>query len=324
MTLLDVKDLQVRLPGQREPLLRGVNLSIDAGESLGLVGESGSGKSLTTRALMRLLPRGSETAGTVSYRDRDVLGFSPAQLRTWRTEEVAMIFQDPQAFINPVRTIGDYMRECLRGRYAGGREADRAISSMLRDVGISDPERRLRRYPHELSGGLLQRIMIASALLRRPRLLIADEPTTALDVTTQSDVMAIIAEQTRERELSLLFITHDLDLASAVCDRIAVMYAGSIVETATADQLVDRPAHPYTSALLSSRPELGHRRELHPIPGRPISGAEAPTGCAFAVRCASAMDQCHSHVPDTVEHEAGSVACHLWLPSDPGERTEAQ
>ena len=231
--LLAIEGLTVRLPveGEQRAVLRDVSIALRPGEALGLVGESGSGKSMTARAVDRLLPPGAEVEGSIRFDGHDVMGLTGAEFRAYR-DDVAMIFQDPRAHINPVRRIGDFMTEALRTN--GGvpkAEAARRAIGLLRNVGIPDGERRLHQYPHELSGGLLQRVMIATALLTEPRLLLADEPTTALAVTTQADVMGILDDLRREFDLTLLFITHDLELAAAVCDRTAVMYAGQIVET---------------------------------------------------------------------------------------------
>lgn len=310
--LLHVDSLRLQLPQHDQPLLRDVTLTIGEGEAVGLVGESGSGKSLTTRAVLRLTPKGASVSGAITYRGQNVLAFDDKRLRAWRATEVAIVFQDPRAHINPVRTVGDFLTEGIRTRNTTRRDDEKRAADLLADVGVSSPDRRLRQYPHQLSGGLLQRVMIASTLLRSPELLIADEPTTALDVTTQSEVMAIIDELRRDRGMALLFITHDLDLASAVCDRIGVMYAGSVVENAAAEPLLDEPAHPYTASLLQCRPELGDRRKLRPIPGRPISGIEVEAGCAFTPRCPAAMPQCATDTPVLQSAKHGHVACHLW------------
>ena len=271
--LLQIENLIVDLPVERElrTVLHDVSLAIRPGEALGLVGESGSGKSMTARAIARLLPSGTHVQGRIRFDGRDVMARSGADLRVYRGE-VAMIFQDPRAHINPVRRIGDFMTEALRAN--GGvpvAEASRQAIELLAAVGIEDGERRMHQYPHELSGGLLQRVMIATSLLTRPRLLLADEPTTALDVTTQSEVMAILDELRHEFDLAMLFITHDLELAAAVCDRTAVMYAGQIVEVRSSSLLHDDPLHPYTAALAAARPDIdrtAHR--LLAIPGRPL------------------------------------------------------
>jgi oligopeptide/dipeptide ABC transporter ATP-binding protein len=309
--LLAIEGLSVRLPveGELRTVLHDVGLTIGAGEALGLVGESGSGKSMTARSIGRLLPAGAATSGAVRFDDGDVLALRSGELRRYR-EQVAMIFQDPRAHVNPVRRIGDFMTETLRLKGVPSREASSRAASALGNVGIEDGERRLAQYPHELSGGLLQRVMIATMLLGEPRLVLADEPTTALDVTTQSEVMAILDELRRERGLALLFITHDLELAGAVCDRIAVMYAGQIVETNAAEVLDRDPLHPYTAALGAARPDIAataHR--LAAIPGRPVSAFEAPDGCAFAPRCVFAEDACRAARPPLEPLDGGVVRC---------------
>jgi oligopeptide/dipeptide ABC transporter ATP-binding protein len=222
-----------------------------------------------------------------------------------------MIFQDPRAHINPVRSIGDFLSEALcTTRGVARAEARQRAVRALADVGIDDGDQRLRQYPHELSGGLLQRVMIAAALLTEPRLILADEPTTALDVTTQADVMAILDDLRREHGLALLFITHDLDLATAVCDRMCVMYAGQIVEMQEAGALADRPLHPYTAALSAARPAIeGTVHRLAAIRGRPLSAFEAPDGCPYAPRCDFAQARCTETHPELDEMDGGSVRC---------------
>jgi oligopeptide/dipeptide ABC transporter ATP-binding protein len=309
--LLEIQGLTAQLPveGEQRTVLHDVSLTIGPGEALGLVGESGSGKTMTARAIGRLLPAGAKTSGSVRFDGQDVLALRGGELRRYR-ETVAMIFQDPRAHVNPVRRIGDFMTETLRLKGVAGEEAAARAARALRDVGIEDGERRLGQYPHELSGGLLQRVMIATMLLGDPRLVLADEPTTALDVTTQAEVMAILDELRHEHGLALLFITHDLELAAAVCDRTAVMYAGQIVETNVADVLDRDPLHPYTAGLAAARPDIGasaHR--LAAIPGRPISAFEAPDGCAFAPRCALAEDACRAALPPLEPLGGGEVRC---------------
>ena len=309
--LLEIRGLTAQLPveGELQTVLHDVSLRIAAGEALGLVGESGAGKSMTARAIGRLLPRGAKTNGSVLFDGRDVLGLGGSDLRGYR-EEVAMVFQDPRAHVNPVRRIGDFMTETLRLNGVARAEAVARAAQALRDVEIDDGERRLAQYPHGLSGGLLQRVTIATMLLGRPRLVLADEPTTALDVTTQAEVMAILDELRRERGLALLFITHDLDLAAAVCDRTAVMHAGQIVETNAADLLDPDPLHPYTAALAGARPDIAVRaHRLAAIPGRPVSAFEAPSGCAFAPRCALAQDACRAARPPLEPLDGGEVRC---------------
>jgi oligopeptide/dipeptide ABC transporter ATP-binding protein len=309
--LLEIDALGARLPveGELRPVLHEVSLSIGEGEAVGLVGESGSGKSMTARAVARLLPRGAQTSGAIRFAGEDVLKLGGGALRRYR-ERVATIFQDPRAHVNPVRRIGDFMTEGLRLHDVPRAEAARRAVAALDDVGIEDGARRLAQYPHELSGGLLQRVMIATMLLGEPQLVLADEPTTALDVTTQAEVMAILDELRRERGLALLFITHDLELAAAVCDRTAVMYAGQIVETRVSDLLDRDPLHPYTAALAAARPDIAvaaHR--LAAIPGRPVSAFEAPDGCAFAPRCPFVQDRCREERPALRGLDEGEVRC---------------
>jgi len=311
--LLSVRDLTVTLPveGAQRPVLRDVSLEIRPGEAVGLVGESGSGKSMTARAIDRLLPKGAQAEGEIRFDGGDVTALAGAALRGYRNK-VAMIFQDPRAHVNPVRRIGDFMTEALRtnlGVPTGA--ASRRAASMLGEVGIADGERRLRQYPHELSGGMLQRVMIAAALLTSPALLLADEPTTALDVTTQAEVMAILDELRHEYGLAMLFITHDLELAAAICDRTVVMYAGQIVEVRESGRLHDDPLHPYTAALAAARPDITRTAgRLRAIPGRPLSAFEAPPGeCAFAPRCPHARDACRAGTPAITELDGGLSRC---------------
>jgi oligopeptide/dipeptide ABC transporter ATP-binding protein len=311
--LLQVDGLTVRLEVRdaKRAVLRDVALTVREGEALGLVGESGSGKSMTARAIDRLLPRGAEVDGSIRFDGRDVHALSGADLRRYRNQ-VAMIFQDPRAHVNPVRRIGDYMTEALRTNLgvSSAAAASRA-SDMLSQVGIDGGARRLRQYPHELSGGMLQRVMIAAALLTEPRLLLADEPTTALDVTTQAEVMAILDGLRREFGLAMLFITHDLELAAAICDRTAVMYAGQIVEVRESSRLHDDPLHPYTAALAAARPDITRAAgRLRAIPGRPLSAFEAPPDeCAFAPRCPHAQDACRAGLPPVSELDGGLSRC---------------
>ena len=312
MALLEVEHLTVRLPveGESRAVLRDVSLEIAEGEALGLVGESGSGKSMTARAIARLLPPGAEVDGEVRYRGTSVSGLRGGDLRRYRGD-VAVVFQDPRVHVNPVRRIGDFMTEALRAnRKMSADLARRQAIALLDEVQIDDGERRMRQYPHELSGGMLQRVMIATALLTEPDLLLADEPTTALDVTIQSEVMAILDALRRDRGLAMLFITHDLDLASAVCDRTDVMYAGEVVETRVSSLLHTDPLHPYTAALAAARPSISSTSErLAAIPGRPLSAFEAPPGCAFATRCLHVQERCEETHPPLEDLDNGRVRC---------------
>ncbi len=295
--LLEVQSLSVWLPveGGPRPILTDVSLSLDAGEALGIVGESGSGKSMTARAIARLLPPRAEVAGQISFDGEDVQSLEGSALRRLRSD-VAIIFQDPRAHINPLRRIGDFMTEAvLAAGMLGKTAAWSKAEQLLSEMGIGEPARRLRQYPHEFSGGMLQRVMIASTLMTDPRLILADEPTTALDVTTQAEVVAILDELRRERGLALIFITHDLDLAAAICERTAVFYAGEIVDVQPSATLHEDPLHPYMAGLAAARPDIDSTAaRLEMIPGNPISAHEAPDGCRFAPRCPHAEPRCRS------------------------------
>ncbi|MFD4661272.1 ABC transporter ATP-binding protein [Kitasatospora sp. NPDC058444] len=312
---LDIRGLRLRLPGTARPVLDGVDLTVAPGETVALVGESGSGKSLTSRSALGLLPPGATAEGEVLVDGESVLTMGPERLRALRAGRAAMIFQDPRAAINPLRRVGDFLTESVRLTGTMGREdADRRAAELLDAVGLG-PEL-LRRHPGQLSGGMLQRVMIAAALMGDPVLLLADEPTTALDVTSQAEVIALLDRLRRRFGTGLLFVTHDLGLAAAISDRVHVMYAGRIVETGPAGALFDRPRHPYTAALLASTPglESGSRR-LAAIDGQPPDLREELTGCAFAARCRYATARCREETP--VAHP---VACHHPLE---GSRADA-
>jgi oligopeptide/dipeptide ABC transporter ATP-binding protein len=312
--LLDIEGLHVELPVARvmRPVIHEATFSLAAGEALGLVGESGAGKSMTIRTIMRLLPPGAEASGRVLFDGADVLAFDRKAMRSFLAKDVAMIFQDPSTHINPVRTIGDFLTEALiTNNGVVKAEARRRVVAILEDVGIPDAVRRLAQYPHELSGGLQQRMMIAAALAIQPKLLLADEPTTALDVTTQAEVMAILDEQRRQAGLAMIFVTHNLELAAAVCDRIAVMYAGFLVEERDALTLHERAMHPYTAGLLASRPSPTEKAErLIVVPGRPLSAFEVENGCPFESRCAYANERCREERPLVRDVGGGRVRCH--------------
>ena len=314
MTLLEIEHLGVDLPVEdsMQTVIHEVTLSIAEGEAVGLVGESGAGKSMTARAVIRLLPPGAHVSGDIRFAGNSVQAMDRSHLRSYRMNDVAMIFQDPRAHINPVRTIGDFLTEALITNFGADKaSAEEVVMGLLRDVGIEDAARRLQQHPFELSGGLLQRVMIAAAMATKPRLILADEPTTALDVTTQSEVMAILDEQRRQRGLAMLFVTHDLELAAAVCDRIAVMYAGFLVEERTARSLHQQAMHPYTVGLLGARPDPRRRTgQLLAIPGRPLSAFEVDEGCPFVSRCLFVQDRCREELPALRELDGGRVACH--------------
>ena len=311
LLILEHLEVDLRVRDGMRTVLRDVSLTVAPGESLGLVGESGSGKSMTIRTIMRLLPEGARVTGEVAFDGQRPYEMDRKELRRFRASDVAMIHQDPMQSINPMRTIGDYLTEGLtRVLKVPRKEAEVAAVAQLREVGIEDAARRMRQYPHQLSGGLLQRVTIAAALLAQPRLLLADEPSTALDVTTQEEVMAILDEQRRERDLAMIFVSHDLDLAAAVTDRISVMYAGTIVENAPSRDLHQKALHPYTIALLCARPQTTRVERLCVIPGRPAAAHEAGLGCVFADRCGFAQEACRTMRPELRPVDGHMVACH--------------
>lgn len=250
---LDIHGLRITLPGTARPVLDGIDLTVHTGETVALVGESGSGKSITSRSALRLLPPGAVTGGSVLVDGQDVLTLDADRLRALRTGTVAMIFQDPRAAINPLRRIGDFLTESVRAtRTMTAAQATARAVELLEAVGLDDMA--LVKYPSQVSGGMLQRVMIAAALMGDPALLLADEPTTALDVTTQAEVIALLGKLRERFGTGLLFVTHDLDLAAAISDRVYVMYAGRIAESGPAEEIFARPRHPYTAALLASTP----------------------------------------------------------------------
>jgi oligopeptide/dipeptide ABC transporter ATP-binding protein len=313
-SLLELDDVRLELPhptGDR-PLLRGVSLTVAPGEAVGLVGESGSGKSMTLRTVLRTEPAGARVTGRVLLDGTDVRRLDATALRRLRAHDLAMISQDPRAALNPVLRVARFLVEGLCDARGESRSvADRRARDLLAQVGIADVDGCMNSYPHQLSGGMLQRVVIAAAVAGSPRLLLADEPTTALDVTTQSEVMAILDEQRREYGMAMLFVTHDLELASAVCNRIAVLYAGEIVEIGTPAQLHSSPRHPYTRLLLDSRPSLTATTAVLPvIPGRPIAAYEVEAGCAFAARCPWAAAQCRDGEVPLAGGDGSAVRCH--------------
>ncbi|MFI8257862.1 ABC transporter ATP-binding protein [Streptomyces filamentosus] len=295
---LDIRGLRITLPGTARPVLDGVDLHVAAGETVALVGESGSGKTLTSRSALGLLPPGATIEGAVRVSGQDVLTMNTVQLRALRTSTVSMIFQDPRAALNPMRRIGDFLTESviLTGSTSRTDATARAVE-LLQAVGLDDTA--LRTYPGQVSGGMLQRVMIAAALMGDPALLLADEPTTALDVTTQAEVIALLARLRERFGTGLLFVTHDLDLAAAISDRVYVMYAGRIAESGPAEALFARPRHPYTSALLASTPRLdAPPGRLAAIDGQPPDLRKELHGCPFADRCHLATEICDHQAPE--------------------------
>ncbi|QNG38742.1 ABC transporter ATP-binding protein [Geodermatophilaceae bacterium NBWT11] len=310
--VLEIEGLSLSVPGPDGPvpLLADVGLVVRPGETVGLVGESGSGKSLTIRTALGLTPRRAQTGGRVTVDGLDVLGAGRGQLRELRRHTAAMVFQDPRASVNGSRTIGAHLVEGLRAGGVDRRQAAARAVELLERVGIREPARAMRRHPGEFSGGMLQRVVIAGALSTNPRLLLADEPTTALDVTTQAEVVSLLTSMQAEAGMGMVFVTHDLTLAAAVCDRVVVMYAGRVVEVAAGEDLFRSPAHPYTAALLDAHPGLhGPRTALRAVPGRPLALAETPSGCSFRDRCAAAVDACADAVPAVRRHGGSDVAC---------------
>lgn len=312
--LLDVADLTTSLmvAGRLQLVVRNMSLTVKSGEVIGLVGESGSGKSITARSIIGLLPTGAQVTGRIMVGALDLLALSRRDVRRLRSERVAMIFQDPGAHIDPLWRIEDYVGEGMRVHLGMSKdEARQRSAALLKSLGIVDVDRVLRAYPGQLSGGMLQRVMIAGALSCEPQLIIADEATTALDVTVQSDILAILQGLRQTRQLSLLFITHDLGLASVICDRIVVMYAGRPMLSQDSRGLFDAPAHPYGAALVAARPRVDRKGgRLRTVEGRPLSALEAPSGCPFHTRCAYAIDACAQIVPELIEIRPGvSTAC---------------
>ena len=301
--LLSVRDLRVRFRSRDHDVVAvdEVSLDVPAGRNVALVGESGSGKSVTALAIMGLLPRrGVEVTGEVRYRGQDLLTLGERQREALRGPEIAMVFQDPMTSLNPVVTIGVQLDEVLRRHFdLSRRERRERCADLLARVGIPDPVRRLKEYPHQLSGGMRQRVLIAIALACEPRLLIADEPTTALDVTIQAQVLDVLAALVADSDAALLLITHDLGVVAGVCDEVNVMYAGRIVESAPRRPLFAAPAHPYTVGLLGSIPRLDTPRgtPLVPIPGSPTQTVPWTDVCAFSPRCGRADDTCRTSSP---------------------------
>ncbi|WP_426517570.1 ABC transporter ATP-binding protein [Diaminobutyricibacter sp. McL0618] len=299
MSLLTVDNLRIEFGSADAPLaaVDKVGFSIEAGEVVGLIGESGSGKSLTSRAIMGLVSYPGRVAdGSITFDGRNVLEMSPKELRAFRAREVGMIFQDPFSSLSPVYRVGAQLAETLRVNSGLSRRAAKEAAVELLDrVGIPDPERRARSYPHELSGGQRQRVMIAFATAAKPRLLLADEPTTALDVTTQEQILALLAEMQRDNGMAMLLVSHDFGVIAQMCDRVVVMYGGRVVETGPIADIYESPKHPYTKALLASVPhlEVGDRgRRPLVLAGQPPQLGAIREGCVFAPRCSQAHDEC--------------------------------
>lgn len=314
--LLELRGLTVKLPtaaGWIAPVNE-VSLRVTAGEALGLVGESGSGKTMLSLALMGLLPTGARTSGDVQFGGKNLLGLSEREWRNVRGGEIAMVFQEPMTSLNPVMRVGEQIEEGILAHTNGtGNSRDAVEKKMLdalRLAAVPEPEVRAQQFPHQLSGGLRQRVMIAMALAMGPKLLIADEPTTALDVTVQKQILDLLDRLRRELQLGLLFITHDLGVVAQVAERVAVMYAGRIVEEGPVKDVLARPRHPYTQGLLAASPTL-ERGKLSPIPGTVPQLTELPPGCAFEPRCSFRLEECSMAMPELrvagPEHKARCV-----------------
>jgi len=319
--LLVVEDLTVRFWTSRGIVhaVNGISFDIAPGETLGIVGESGCGKSVTSLALLGILPRaGRVTAGSARFDGTELTSLNDSQLRAIRGRQIAMIFQDPMTSLNPVLTIGRQLREPLETHLGLNKKEALARSAELLDqVGIPNARSRLRDYPHQFSGGMRQRAMIAMALACEPKLLIADEPTTALDVTIQAQILDLLRNLVSERDSALIMITHDLGVVAGICERVEVMYAGTFVESGSAQQIFSKPRHPYTLGLLESVPRLDVRRSaaLNPIPGIPRNMLSPPASCPFAPRCRYRQERCDRELPELVELEPEhSAAC--FYPAD--------
>ncbi len=318
MALLEVENLRTTFATEDGLVtaVNGLSFSIDAGQTLGIVGESGSGKSVTSLSIMRLIQRpGSIASGAIRFNGQDLLAKSEAEMRAIRGRDIAMIFQDPMTSLNPVLTIGEQIAEAVRLHLGmNRRQAREKAIEMLAKVRIPAPEKRFDDYPHQFSGGMRQRVMIAMALSCNPKLLIADEPTTALDVTIQAQILELMNEMQRETGAAIMMITHDLGVVAGVCKNVLVMYAGNMVEYGPADRIFDHPAMPYTQGLLTSLPRLDERERgrLQPIPGQPPNLLRLPAGCAFAPRCSHVMPVCAQTVPLVDLGDGQKTRCWLY------------
>lgn len=323
MSLLEIKDLNIHYETDRANIraVNGVSLSMDEGESLGLVGETGAGKTTTALGILRLVPDppGKIVSGQILYNGEDILQKSEREMQAIRGDRISMIFQDPMTALDPVMTVGKQIAEslCLHG-VSSRRQAETKAGEMLSRVGI-DPSR-ARDYPHQFSGGMKQRVIIAMALACSPRLLIADEPTTALDVTIQAQVMQMMNDLKKQLNTSVILITHDLGLVADFCDRVAIMYAGQIVECGDLEAIFDHASHPYTVGLFNSIPRLDEHMEfLRPIPGAMPDPARLPEGCAFHPRCPYATERCARQSPDAVDINGTGHLVRCWNLSEARE-----
>jgi oligopeptide/dipeptide ABC transporter ATP-binding protein len=322
--LLSVADLRVEFGTDRGTVyaVNGISFDIFTGDTLGIVGESGCGKSVTSLAVLGILARnGRVSSGTAMYDGRDLLQMPEGELRNIRGKDIAMIFQDPMTSLNPVHTVGSQISEALTTHFdITDKQARARVVELLDQVGIPSAKARVDDYPHQFSGGMRQRVMIAMALACEPKLLIADEPTTALDVTIQSQILDLLTALVTERGTALVLITHDLGVVAGMCERVNVMYAGTLVETGTAEEIFGKPRHPYTIGLLQSVPRLdvARRAALRPIPGQPRNMLHEPVSCPFAPRCSRRIGICDEHLPALESRDPGHrVAC--FSPASPDE-----
>lgn len=311
-SLISLQGLSIKTSSDGRSLTSDVNISLIEGEALGIVGESGSGKTLTALSILGLLPRGVEVAsGEVSFNGENLLSIDPERLREIRGKEISMVYQDPMTALNPVMTVGNQLLEVLDCHNHDVKDPESHVKQSLIEVGIPDPDRALKSYPHEFSGGMRQRVVIAMSLLLSPKLLIADEPTTALDVTIQRQILSLVSKQRSRRQMSMLWITHDLGVVANLVDRVAVMYAGRIVEVGTTKQIFNSPQHPYTQGLLASLPVASSHRKnrLASIPGVPPKPWLVGQSCSFADRCQFAQKRCQESLPLLDIRGTRSVAC---------------
>lgn len=325
--LLDVKNLQTHFVSKKQTVraVDGIDIAINKGETVALVGESGSGKSMTSLSIMQLVPSpgGSIVGGEVEFNGKDLLKLTEEGMRKVRGNDISMIFQEPMTSLNPVLTIGKQITEVLRyHKKMSKEEAEKRAVELLKVVGFSRANDLIKEYPHRLSGGMRQRVMIAMAMSCDPKLLIADEPTTALDVTIQAQILEIMKDLTKKFDTAILLITHDLGVVSEIADKVVVMYAGQVVENATVDRIFDNPSHPYAQGLLDSIPAIeGKIERLKSIKGNVPLPDEMPPGCRFAPRCPKVFDRCSQAIPDLYEVEPGHTArCFLY--EEGGEDTK--
>ena len=318
MSLLEVEGLRVRLATARGPVtvVDGVDYAVESGEVFGIAGESGSGKTLSMLALFGLLPEGALVDGSARFGGTDLLGIPPRTLRELSGRDLAMVFQDPMTSLHPMLSVGRQLTEHVKLHLGlSQKAADQRATEILDQVRIPNPKAALHAYPHQFSGGMRQRIAIAIALACRPKLLIADEPTTALDVTVQAGILHLLDRLRRENDLAVILITHDLGVMSSIADRISIFYAGKVVESGPRQDVLQRPRHPYTRALLDAlpHPEAAHGRELVAIGGSPPTPGAFPAGCTFHPRCAYLHESCRTDVPELVDVGGRLLAC----PVDP-------